>query len=40
MIDNMETVLLQAKANRDEFFPDCPWVFHRLGERLKDVRGA
>ena len=40
MIGDMEAVLLQAKTQRDELWPDCPWVFHRLGERLKDFRGA
>jgi integrase len=36
MIGSMEEVLLKAKAERDEFWPDCPWVFSRLGDRLKD----
>jgi len=40
MIGSMETVLLQAKGNRDEFFPNSPWVFHRLGQPLRDFRGA
>ena len=40
MIGAMEEVLLQAKIKRDELWPDCPWVFSRLGEPLKDFRGA
>jgi integrase len=32
--------LKMAKAIRDERFPDCPWVFHRKGERVRDFRKA
>jgi integrase len=40
MIGNMEQVLLKARTERDQYWPDCPWVFNRLGDRLKDFRGA
>jgi hypothetical protein len=36
----MEDVLLTAKAERDKFWPKCDYVFHRLGQELKDFRGA
>ena len=36
----MEEVLLKAKAERDEFWPECDLVFHRLGEPLIDFRGS
>lgn len=39
-IGDMEDVLLKAKAERDKFWPKCNWVFHRLGQELKDFRGA
>src|ERR1017187_7796132 len=31
MIGNMREVLLRVKEDRDAYWPDCPWVFHRLG---------
>jgi integrase len=40
MIGRMEQVLMDAKAERDESWPECPWVFNRLGERVNDFRGA
>jgi integrase len=40
MIAEMYDVLSTAKADRDENWPSCPWVFHRLGAPLKDFRGA
>jgi integrase len=36
----MEEVLLAAKADRDEFWPECSHVFHRLGIPLNDFRGS
>lgn len=39
-IASMEKVLLAAKKERDEFWPDCQYVFARLGKPLKDIRGA
>jgi integrase len=32
MIGDMYTVLLQAKANMEEFWLGCQWVFSRLGK--------
>jgi integrase len=40
MIGTMEQVLLTAKAERDEYWPECKFVFHRLGETLGDFSGA
>jgi integrase len=39
-IADMEKVLLAAKEERDEFWPDCQYVLSRLGKPLKDIRGA
>ena len=39
-IGNMHEVLLSAKNERDEYWPDCDLVFHRLGEPLIDFRGS
>lgn len=39
-IGNMEEVLLNAKRERDAHWPDCQWVFHRLGQPLIDFRGS
>ena len=36
----MYEVLLAAKRDRDEFWPECGHVFHRLGQPLIDFRGA
>jgi integrase len=40
MLGTMETVLLEAKAYRDEFYPDCNRVFSRLGEPIKSFKNA
>lgn len=37
---HMRTLLVAAKAERDAQYPSCPWVFHREGERIKDIRGS
>jgi integrase len=39
-IGAMKEVLVKAKAERDEYWPDCDLVFHRLGEPLIDFRGS
>ena len=39
-LGNMEEILLAAKKDRDTYWPECPWVFHRLGQPLLDFRGA
>ena len=36
----MYEVLLSTKKERDEFWPECDFVFHRLGKPLIDFRGA
>ncbi len=36
--DDMGAVLRTAKAERDEKWPQCPWVFNRRGEQIKDFR--
>jgi integrase len=36
----MEDVLVQAKKERDEFWPECKYVFSRLGERIREPKGA
>jgi integrase len=39
-LGDMEKVLVEAKAQRDEFFPECQWVFSRLGEPIKGFKNA
>ena len=39
-IGNMYEVLIATKKERDEFWPECDFVFHRLGKPLIDFRGA
>jgi integrase len=34
MIGGTRQALIQAKQERDEFWPDCIWVFQRLGTRI------
>lgn len=36
----MKPWLVMLREQRDSFFPQCPWVFHRNGEPIKDFRGA
>jgi integrase len=36
----MRDLLLASKKERDESWPDAPWVFNRAGERIKDFRGG
>jgi integrase len=36
----MYEVLQAARSDRDEFWPECKFVFHRLGQPFKDFRGA
>jgi integrase len=40
MIGNMKNILLKAKAERDDFWPDCAQVFSRLGEGIKVFKNA
>ena len=37
---DMRELLLAAKAERDEHWPDCEYVFHRTGEPIRDFRWA
>jgi integrase len=39
-IDPMGEYLRKAKAYRDEFYPDCPWVFSYHGEQIKSFKGS
>jgi integrase len=39
-IGNMYEALLAAMRERDESWPECGYVFHRLGQPLIDFRGA
>jgi integrase len=40
MMGAMRDVLVRAKEERDQFWPDCVWVFQRLGERIREFRFA
>jgi integrase len=37
---DMRTLLIAAKRERDEKWPDSPWVFNRQGEPIRDFRWA
>lgn len=37
---DMQDLLTQAKKERDEQYPEGPWVFNRQGVRIKDFRWA
>ena len=37
---DMRTYLEAAKKDRDEHFPDCPWVFSRLGSPIRRFSGS
>jgi integrase len=39
-IGAMEEHLLRAKAERDEFWPKCAFVFFRLGEQIRSFKGS
>jgi integrase len=34
----MKSWLVMIRAERDAYFPTCPWVFHRDGEPIKNFR--
>jgi integrase len=36
----MRSLLADAKRERDENWPDSPWVFSRRGEQIRDMRWA
>jgi len=38
LTEDMATYLKAAKAERDANYPQCPWVFSRRGEQIKDFR--
>ena len=40
MIGRMREALLRAKAEKDEFWPDCTAVFSRLGQRIRSFKNA
>ena len=40
LLGDMRAVLLRAREDRDSHWPDCEWLFQRLGEPIKDFRGA
>jgi integrase len=37
---DMRDLLLASKKERDESWPDSPWVFNRGGQQIKDFRGG
>ena len=37
---DMRDLLIAAKKERDEKWPNSPWVFNRQGERINDFRWA
>jgi integrase len=40
MTPELYEVLAMAKDIRDRYFPECPWVFARAGERIRDFKAA
>lgn len=36
----LREILAMRKEIRDQTYPNCPWVFFRDGERVRDFRGA
>jgi integrase len=36
---DMRNLLVEMKRERDESWPDSPWVFHRNGKQIRDFRG-
>ena len=40
LVGELCQMLAFQKQVRDQRWPDCPWVFFRYGERVKDFRGA
>jgi integrase len=40
LVPELYEVLKIQRETRDRYFPDCPWVFSRGGERILDFRGA
>jgi integrase len=37
---DMRNHLERAREERSEYFPNCPWVFNRLGKPIRDFRGS
>jgi integrase len=37
---DMRDLLVASKKERDELWPDSPWVFNRAGVQIKDFRGG
>jgi len=37
---DMRDLLLASKKERDELWPDSPWVFNRGGQQIKEFRGG
>jgi integrase len=40
LTDELLESLARLKAERDEYWPDSPWVFSRQGKRIKSFKGA
>lgn len=40
LTSDLRAVLDTARAEHDHLFPDCPFVFHRAGKRIRSMRNA
>ena len=40
IVPELYEMLALQRQMRDELFPDCPWVFARAGERIRDFKGS
>lgn len=40
LTDELITTFTQLKADRDQYWPESPWVFSRQGKRIKSFKGA
>jgi hypothetical protein len=40
MAPELYQTLMMQKETRDRYFPECPWVFARAGNRIRDFKTA
>jgi integrase len=40
LVEELYDTLITLKVDRDRWYPECPWVFHRRGRQIKDFREA
>ena len=40
LMDDLYEMLVLQKQKRDQYWPNCPWLFFRYGQKIRDFRGA